>query len=241
MPSGTTICQLHKLENTGPKPAVIDWDYTVSGPGMTGLGHGQGIDVLILESVNAEYDTLGKPVEATIVKTWECSVTTWVVTITSTGPHYGVGLVISLDGITPSFQVWYTGAHAAPPNEWFYNEYPWGDNPNVPIADMPGIDATGVVDEQNFEISIDCEYMCGAGKEYYWNMQLRTTNIAWVGDPYNWGDDVSSFITNWTGTTLEFPLTLNPGENRWFNLAINLDPLLIPGVYIVTTTFMPAP
>ena len=247
VPSGTTICQLHKLENTGTKPAVIDWDYTVSGPGMTGLGHGQGIEVLILESVNEAYDNIGigALVEATVAKTWECSVTTWVIDIINVGPHYGVGLVISLDGINPSFQVWYREYQA--PFGWYYQEWTgdgwngWG-GPEIPIAAMPGITATGDETGQHFEISIDCEYMCGAGKEYYWNMQVRTNLFSWLNEPTSgWEPAVSGFIVNWTGTELVFPLTLNPGEARAFNLAINLDPLLIPGVYVVTTTFMPAP
>ena len=235
---GTTICQTHWLENKGPKPATIYWDSSVSGDAE--------IDVLVLASVHAEYNTYGKDVEATIVQEWECSTTSWVIDIESDNPaghNYGVGLAISLDGTTPAFQVWYARSLGlgAPSIGWFYNKYDAGWGPCLPLP--PGMAAIGdgASGEKHFEIYIDCEWMCGAGAEYKWNLQLLTNLISWVGDPYGWDADASGFIPAQAGVPISFPYTLDPYGVLDFNLAFNTDPLLVPGTYTVTTTFKPAP
>ena len=237
--AGATICQLHYIENIGAKPALIDWNYVVEGPGTY---PGVGVEVLVLASVNEEYSSIGEDVEATVVKTWECSTAMWVVDIISDDPAhgtYGVGLAISLDGVTPSFQVWYA-EYLGESADWLYQKYPW-DSPVVPVSEVSGISATGagILGEKHFEISIDCEYLCGAGATYYWAMQLRTNLITWIG-LYDWGPDASGFLVNHAGVPIVFPYTLEAGERLDFNLAFNLDINLLPGTYTITTTFVPA-
>jgi hypothetical protein len=234
--SGATICTLHNLQNRGAKPANVDWSYEP---------HIEGIEVLVLKSVHEEYSTAGKSVVATIVKTWECGTAKWVVDIKSDNPAghtWGVGLVISLDGKHPAFQVFHTGSTSIPPdNTWFYQDYPW-TSPLIPLDKVPGITASGYSTGKHFEISIPCERLGGAGAKYYWNMQLRTNLISWVNEPTSgWGDHVTGFIENHNGISIVFPYTLEPGETLDFNLAFNLDINLKPGTYTVTTTFKPAP
>ena len=231
--AGTTICDLHYLENVGPKPSVIDWTSDATPDAV-------GIEVLVLASVSDEYDTLGKAVEATVLQTWECSTSTWTIDIISDNlPHgvYGVGLMVSLDGSTKAFNVWYAEKApelGVPSVGWYYNDYSGAGDVALP----PGITASA--DGKNFEINIDCEYMCGAGNTYYWNLQVRTNLISWVNEPTSgFGSPVTGFITAYTGTEISFPYTLEPYETLDFNLAYNLSQYLLPDTYVITTKFVP--
>ncbi|MBA7601486.1 hypothetical protein ES703_08561 [subsurface metagenome] len=180
-------------------PASVDWL----------ISNWIHYDLLACFPFEETYDTIGAAVEANIVKEWVCCTTTWTVDITSVNvPHgfYGIGLVISLDGITPSFQVWYADPGAIPAGYtetgWYYGPYPWGSAPQpVSAVDWIQVNDRDPTD-QHFEISIDCAHLGGPGATYYWNMQLRTNNISWVGGAYNWGPDVSGFgfLVNHVGT-----------------------------------------
>jgi predicted ribosomally synthesized peptide with SipW-like signal peptide len=147
-------------------------------------------DMSVGEAVKSTYNTDGKDVEADIVKTSACCTTTWVVDITSENvPHhkYGIGLLISDDGGDPDYNVWYaeTGAIPAGFTEtgWYYQAYPFGVTVQ-PVSELPWITVNDrTEDSKHFEVSIDCAHLGGAGATYYWNMQLRTNLISWVGDP----------------------------------------------------------
>lgn len=230
---GCCECFAHNLENRGCSDAEVDIV-------TTGTPDLDGIDVYALAPIYNEYDTYGEAVEATIVKEWSCCTVTWTVNIISENvPHglYGVGLIISLDGWTPDFNVWYAESGAGqgvPSVGWYYQEYPWGTN--IPIAQVPWI--TVNANGQHFEISIDCNHLGCCGATYYWNMQLRTNLISWVDGVYDWS---ASFvgIENHVGIPITFPYTLEPNEILYFNLCYKFDIAIIPGTYYITTQFQP--
>ncbi len=209
------------ITNVGPNPATIwkhvtnvdnrehgvtdaEGKYYTANPGSENwlISNWIHYDMIACKPIIQEYNTAGEDVEATVVKEWCCCTTTWTVDISSDNPAghtYGVGLAVSLNGITPSFQVWYA-EYLGPDADWLYQEFGTGwDGLVVPVSEVPGITATGVGSEKQFVINIDCEYLGGTGATYYWAMQLRTNLITWLGD-YDWGESAEGFLENHVGT-----------------------------------------
>jgi len=237
---GYCVCKPHYLKNRGLEEVTVQVEHKVNGaindPATT------GIEILLLEPIYEEHNTNGADVEATIVKEWSCCTTSWIVDILSVNePHgvYGIGLAISFDRITPTFQVWYAEhgpAHDDTNMGWYYQEYPWGSNLVVPIDEVDGITINAKdPTEKHFEIYIKCWKLGGCGVEYYWTMQLRTNLITWLA-PYDWGENASEFLENHTGIPIE-EIVLAPGERLDFGICYSFNPKITPGTYMIVTTF----
>ena len=238
---GYCVCREHWLENQGSASVTVDVEHKVNGE--VNVPAETGIDIKLLEPVHEEYDTTGEDVVAIIVKEWSCCTATWTVDITSVNePHgvYGIGLAISLDYISPTFQVWYAEhgpAHDDQDIGWYYAEYDAGWGPAIPIAEIDWV----IVNirepgDQHFEISIDCAHLGGCGATYWWAMQLRTNLMTWLG-VYDWGEDVAGFMENHVGMIIAPPIVLGPGETFDFDICYEFDPLIAPGTYTIVTVF----
>ncbi len=200
------IANVENYENGTPEPELEYYaDYPESEAYL--ISNWIHYDLLACKPIVQTYNTDGEDVEADIVKEWVCCTTTWTVDITSENvPHgvYQTGLAISLDGVTPDFQVWYVPAAVNAPSPytevgWYYQPYPWSSA----VQAVSEVDWIQVNDRdptsQHFEISIDCAHLGGTGATYYWAMQLGTNLLTWLGD-YDWGASAAGFLVNHVGT-----------------------------------------
>ena len=203
---GDNPCEVWKhianVENREHGTSDAELKYYAAHPGSEAnlLSNWIHYDLLACKPFEETYDTFGEAVEAVIVKEWACCTTTWTVDITSVAAvHgvYGIGLAISLDGVTPSFQVCF---QEFAPFGCYYQEYPWSSSPAIPIEDVDWIQVNDRnPTDQHFEISIDCAHLGGLGATYYWVMQLKTNLISWLG-VYDWGASAAGFLENHVGT-----------------------------------------
>jgi hypothetical protein len=155
----------------------------------------------------------------------------WTFTITDSAPHYGVGLVVSEDGVAPAFQVYFAefGDH-----QWHYQPYGTGWNGVDTITLPSGISATGDGVSNTFTITI-AKSVVGAPQ---WASQVRTTLLgvypAWTpwSGPFVFQPIVGSALTN--------PITLQSGQTLDFNNCYQFAINTAPGTYTIITSANPA-
>lgn len=157
----------------------------------------------------------------------------WTFNITDVAAHYGVGLALSKDGITPAFQVYFAEFGD---NLWHYQPYGSTCWSGVDTTVLPsGISASGNAASNIFTITIDKSLMGGAPS---WMSQVRTLLL---GVYPGWTPWCGPFVMQpLAGSSLSQPLTLLSGQTKNFytcyQFAINIQ----PDTYTITTDVVPA-
>lgn len=173
---GETVCKYHWLRNRANVPVSVQLESWAYG----GIPEGITVDYKVVKSWHVSAvlndDNPFNDVEAVITKTDKRDSVEFKVEILSDNPAghcYGIGIALSTNVNTISFQVFYREWEQ--PYGWYYQEYPWTTKPVIPLADSgTGITATGDRDHKVFTVNIPLWILGGAGVKYYFAIQFRT-------------------------------------------------------------------
>ena len=260
---GGCYCFPHTLENRGGEDVEIAFDTTFS-------PSGDGITVKLLKSLGYSLDveTLNAydnyPADVS-VEDVGCAIR-WTFDmigdkVLEGDGHWGYGVIISLDGSEPAFQV-----HG---NDGTDSSYPWGthlysywgptngfhgwytSSRNTLVSDIDWISASGqrdIADNPSglFTVTID---KCKLGTTFHWAVWATAGGFysPWGGqsgypDDFDWStsDAVDPGVNYETATISEeltSPFTLHAAETLAFCICYEFDPLIAPGTYTIVTTF----
>jgi len=255
---GETDCHAHTLKNQASVPFNIQLltGYTPEGEGITTKYYVDADYEADVDTTTA-YDEYG-PVDIKVETTATDVVWTFDMigsrTLQGDG-HWAYGLIISLDGVKPAYQI-----HS---NDGSDANFPWGthlystyDNgwhtgtTNTPVSDLAWVSATGdryiaTNPDGIFTVSIKKSEL---GDEFYW--------AAWTGQggfyhPYATGQSGFPAGFTWTNSpdveegvnyaeaelkeeTTTVPLAAL--ETKGFEACHEFDKYIAPGVYTITTT-----
>jgi len=229
---GETFCFEHNLQNFASVPATVNLNNDNADNAVTvsynGVANGPFATV-------AQSGVPGDFTHGTITVEDLGNSYRWTFTITDSAPHYGVGLQISEDGVTPAFQVYFAEFGDS---QWHYQPWTgtgWNGWGGVDTTTLPaGISATGNGSGNTFTITID-KSLVGAP---YWASQLRTLLLGVYPAGFSWGPTYA--FQSVYGTALSNPITLQSGQTLQFNDCYQFAINTATGTYTITTQVVPS-